>query len=268
VSPTVPTPTGTEGRSDVPQRQLPRVVVAVCVARVGAVAVMSLVAWWVVGAAGFVSPFPPIPLIACLALLPVNVATLLVVRALLHRSGVRARDVLGFNAGRFGRDLGWGLLWLMVLYLPFAATVVGMMLVLHGRDAFVSFGPVFAPAEMPAFPVDALLALGAVAVITFAPINAPVEELAYRGLAQRSLERAGRRVLAIILPALIFGLQHLFFAPTREAMVVYGAAFLVWGVGSGLIYRWQGRLAPLVISHFVVNLVSTLPALILPIVLS
>lgn len=37
--------------------------------------------------------------------------------------------------------------------------------------------------------------------------------------------------------------------------------------GAGLIYRWQGRLAPLVVSHVLVNLATTLPALILPIVL-
>jgi membrane protease YdiL (CAAX protease family) len=50
-------------------------------------------------------------------------------------------------------------------------------------------------------------------------------------------------------------------------MVVYGVAFFVWGLGSALIYRWQRRLMPLIIAHFLVNLMSTLPALILPFIL-
>ncbi len=35
--------------------------------------------------------------------------------------------------------------------------------------------------------------------------------------------------------------------------VVYFVAFLVWGTGAGLIYRWQRRLPSLIFTHFVVN---------------
>lgn len=36
-------------------------------------------------------------------------------------------------------------------------------------------------------------------------------------------------------------------------MLVYFVAFLVWGIGAGLIYRRQRRLPSLIVTHFVVN---------------
>lgn len=34
---------------------------------------------------------------------------------------------------------------------------------------------------------------------------------------------------------------------------MYFVAFLAWGSGAGLIYRWQRRLPSLIVTHFVVN---------------
>jgi membrane protease YdiL (CAAX protease family) len=205
--------------------------------------------------------------VATIALIPVNLATLIIARRMLHRAGSRLRDLIGFERFRFGRDLLWALLWLAVLYLPFVASITGTMFALHGAEAFEHFETVFVPEVVPAFPVAIAIALGVVAVLTFAPINAPAEEVAYRGIAQGALKASGRGWLAVLVPSLLFGLQHLFFAPSPSAMVVYGVAFFVWGLGSALIYRWQRRLMPLIISHFLVNLMSTLPALILPFVI-
>jgi membrane protease YdiL (CAAX protease family) len=67
------------------------------------------------------------------------------------------------------------------------------------------------------------------------PPSAPAEELLYRGFAQRQPRTAGLPILGVVVPAAIFGVQHLFFAPTADAMVVYGLAFFVWGLGSALI---------------------------------
>ena len=61
-----------------------------------------------------------------------------------------------------------------------------------------------------------------------------------------------------------FGLQHAFFAPTADAMIVYVAAFTVWGAGSGLIVAAQRRLLPITIAHGIVNLATSSPALIFP----
>lgn len=91
--------------------------------------------------------FPPVPTLSALYLLPVNVASLLVVRWRVHREGRRIRDLVGFDAKRLGRDLAWGLLWLAVLYLPFALAILGVMFVQFGRDALARFETVFIPAD-------------------------------------------------------------------------------------------------------------------------
>ena len=117
---------------------------------------------------------------------------------------------------------------------------------------------------MPALDPVVLAVLAVVAVLTFAPLNAPTEELVYRGYSQGGLARRWPIVWAILVPAALFGLQHVWFAPTPDAVVVYACAFFVWGLGSGIIARRQGRLLPLVIAHGLVNLLATLPALAIP----
>lgn len=204
-----------------------------------------------------------------LTLLPVNIASLLLVRALVHREGGTLRALAGFDRRRLGSDILWGLLWLMVLWLPFAAAIMGAMAAMYGTGAVAAFETVFAPdaAQLPALTPVAGAVFGILAVLTFAPLNAPTEEFVYRGYAQGRLQRAGRPVLAVLLPSLAFGVQHVFFATTVPGMLVLGVAFVVWGLGSALIYRWQGRLMPLIIAHFIVNLGTSAPALVLPFVL-
>jgi membrane protease YdiL (CAAX protease family) len=201
-----------------------------------------------------------------LYLLPVNLVSLLLVRRLVHREGSTLRAMIGFDRGRVGRDILWGLLWIAVLYLPFAGAIVGTMFALFGTAAFESFDAVFAPAvdQLPFMDPTVAIVLGLVAVLTFAPINAPTEELVYRGYSQGRL--AAWPVASVLLPSLAFGLQHVFFATTVPGMVVYAVAFFVWGLGSALIYRRQGRLVPLIVAHFIVNLLTSLPALIVPFV--
>lgn len=241
--------------------------VGLAVARVLAVGAAVALATWVVVLLGFDSSFPPTPLVATMALIPVNLATLVIVRRMLHRAGSRLRDLIGFERSRLGPDLLWALLWLAVLYIPFVASITGTMFALHGAAALERFETVFVPEVVPGFPLGVAITLGLVAVLTFAPLNAPAEEVAYRGIAQGALQASGRAWPAVLVPSLLFGLQHLFFAPSPSAMVVYGVAFFVWGLGSALIYRWQRRLMPLIICHVLVNLMSTLPALILPLIL-
>jgi membrane protease YdiL (CAAX protease family) len=70
--------------------------------------------------------------------------------------------------------------------------------------------------------------------------------------------------VAILIPAVLFGLQHAWYAPTPDAVLVYVCAFFVWGLGAGVIASRQRRLLPLIIAHFTVNLFTTLPALAIP----
>jgi membrane protease YdiL (CAAX protease family) len=208
-------------------------------------------------------------LFSALALLPVNIVSLLWVRRLAHRDGTTLREMIGFDRTRIGRDIAWGLLWIVVLWLPFMAAIMGTMFAIFGTGLFAGFETALAPpeAEIPA--ITPLLAsiLGIVAFVTFAPLNAPTEELVYRGYSQPPLVARWGAAFGVTVPAIAFGLQHIFFAATPAGMLVYGVAFFVWGLGSGIIYLRQGRLMPLIVAHFVVNLGTSIPALLLPLAL-
>jgi membrane protease YdiL (CAAX protease family) len=230
------------------------------VALVGLVSLLGTLVWWFTTGS---RPFPPGPMVASLALLPVNVFCLWLVRRLYRRHGRGLRDVFGGSP----RDLGWGLLWVVVLWPPFVLTIFVVMWLLHGAEMFTAFETVFFDADaVPALPAAVALNLGVLTVLTFAPLNAPAEELVYRGYAQSALATRWPVGAAIACSAVAFGLQHAFFAPTRDAMIVYVGAFTVWGLGSGLIVARQGRLLPITIAHFLVNLATSAPALVFPLV--
>jgi membrane protease YdiL (CAAX protease family) len=231
------------------------------------VAAAALVTVGALAASGVAIAFPASTLSA-LYLAPVNAASLLLLRWALHREGRRVRELIGFDRARLGRDILWGLLWLVVLYLPFAGAIIGTMFLLYGADALISFEAVFVPAgDYLVMPPALAIVFAVVVVVTFAPLNAPTEELVYRGYAQGGLSRALRsNWLAVVIPAIGFGLQHIFFAATAPGMLVFAVAFFVWGLGSGVIYLKQGRLMPLIVCHLIVNLFTSLPALIVPFV--
>src|SRR5690242_17070228 len=107
-----------------------------------------------------------------MAILPVNLVTLAAVRRVLHRRGRRARDLIAFR----GADLLRGLLWLTVLYVPFTATIIAVMVALYGGQAFQRFETVFVPSAYPDLAPPVAVTLGVIAVLTFAPLNAPAEE--------------------------------------------------------------------------------------------
>lgn len=232
--------------------------------RVGLVAIAAGLTAVGFGIAGEPGGAASVSLVAALYLLPVNVICLLLVRSLVHREGRTLRELIGFDRARLGRDIAWGLLWIVVLYLPFAGAIIGTMAALFGGEAFDSFERVFAPdaAALPSFGTPVLIVIAAVTVLTFAPLNAPTEELVFRGYSQGGLWH--RPVLSVLLPSIAFGLQHVVFAPTVPGMVVFAVAFFVWGLGSALIYRVQRRLMPLIIAHFIVNLATSAPALVVP----
>lgn len=229
------------------------------VLRVALVAAASTAVWLLTGARA--ADFPPSPLLATAAMLPVNILCLVLVVRLVRRDGGTVRSLLGARRDRIGRDVLWGLLWLFVLYVPFVATMMAVMALRFGPRLFESFESVFVGGTGPDLPMAVWGALAVLAVLTFAPLNAPVEELVYRGYAQGNLQRRGSAAVAIAIPAVLFGVQHLWYAPTVDAALVYVCCFTAWGFVSGLIYRGQRRLMPLIIAHGIVNLGFTLPAL-------
>lgn len=235
--------------------------------RLGMVAAATVAAWLIVRSVDGTATFPPTPMLVSLSLIPVNIASLLLVSRLLRSEGTSLRSLFAPDRSVL-RDAGWGLLWIAVLYVPFATAVAGTMWVLHGSGMFEAFETVFydPDAATVASPVWALV-LGIVAVMTFASLNAPAEEAAYRGYAQSRLSAAWSPWPAMLVCSLAFGAQHAFFAPTTDAMVVYVVAFTVWGLGSAVIVRAQRRLLPITIAHLLVNLMTSSPAVVFPILI-
>lgn len=237
--------------------------------RIALVALAALVTSAILALAGQPSGPEAVSTFGAIYLLPVNIVSLVLAGWLLKREGSTIRSVIGFDRSRLGRDIAWGALWLMVLWVPFVVAIMGTMFALYGADMFHRFETVFAPdvAAIPALGFTSSIIFAIVAVITFAPLNAPAEEIVYRGYSQGRLARC-HPIAAVLVPSLLFGIQHVAFAATPAAMLVYAVAFFAWGLGSALIYRWQRRLMPLIIAHVIVNLTTSLPALILPFVLN
>ncbi|WP_429459875.1 CPBP family intramembrane glutamic endopeptidase [Microbacterium sp. ZKA21] len=237
--------------------------------RVASVAAASALAWLVISAVDPGVAFPPPAVIAVIAMLPVNIVCLILVARLLRRDGRTLREVLGYEPRRIGRDVLWGLLWVAVMYLPFAGAIILVVWLQHGNQVFVAMETVFFdPSSIPSLDPVFWSVIAVVAVLTFAPLNAPVEELVYRGYSQGMLSRRVPTAFAIVVSAAIFAVQHVWYAPSPDAVVAFVCAFFVWGVGSGVIYRLQGRLMPLVFAHGLVNLGFTLPALAIPFLLT
>lgn len=109
--------------------------------------------------------------------------------------------------------------------------------------------------------------MGLITVKTFAPINALTEELVFRGYVQTRLSKKLSVSLEIVLSSVVFGLQHIFFASSFYGAIIYFFSFTAWGFGSGIIVHFQNRLFPVVVAHFLVNLISTLPTIIFPILI-
>ncbi len=197
---------------------------------------------------------------AVFSTLSVTVVNVVCLGLLLWRArveGFQLRTMMGFQRSRLLRDLGSGLLWSMAL---FALLMAGLSAVVFAiqRMTGLSFETIylgnadFSQIEMPVW-ITAVYAV--IASVVFPVLNAPVEELQYRGYAQSRLVTAsGRAWLGIGLPAIGFGLQHIAFAYTLAAMPAFAVGFLLWGIGAGMITYRQQRLAPIIVAHFISNL--------------
>jgi uncharacterized protein len=250
-----------------PRTSAPRLsaLIGLPILRVILVGIAAVLTWLVLLAAGDDASFPPMMLYAAASMLAVNLISLALVRRALHADGRRARDLIDFSWRRLGTDVLWGLLWLVVLWIPFVLAVVATGLALYGTDVFTRFETLFYdPGYEPTLGRTMLTVLAVVAVATFAPLNAPTEELVYRGYSQGGLfARGWPAAWAVLVPAVVFASQHVFYAATPGAVPIYLVAFLVWGIGSGIIVRRQGRLMPIIVAHFLVNLMTSAPALLI-----
>lgn len=234
--------------------------------RLGLILVVTLVIWLIIRATSGIESFPPSTTWATLGLLPVNMLCLVMVRKFYRDEGMSLSAALGIQKGRIGRDVLWGLLWLFVLNVPFMAVVAGTVFALYGSDAPSAFATIFFDPESSVQMEPALLlVVSLVAVVPFMLINAPTEELVFRGYGLDGIASRWGGAAAILATSLLFGAQHILFAATVPGMLVYFIAFTVWGLCAAIIVRKQGRLLPVVIAHWIVNIMMSSPAIILPI---
>lgn len=205
--------------------------------------------------------------LSALYFIPVNVVCLLLLRRSLHTRGSTLRALAGFDRSRLARDVLQGLMWLFVLFIPFVLVVNLVMLIMFGAGGMLAaFETVFAPDPtlVVEFAPWFAWASALITAVLFPLTNAPAEELVYRGHAQGGLFTAGSPAwLALGLPAVAFGAQHVLLAPSPAGMVVFGCAFFAWGLGAGLIYKKQGRLMPVIVAHFITNLMFAIAPVII-----
>lgn len=203
----------------------------------------------------------PVPLTAAApwSTLSVTVANVVCLALLRWRVRVEGLDMvqrIGFRRQRILRDLATGGLWSVALFAGLMAGVLIVALTIQ-RVTGLSFEQIYVgdadfSFELPAW---VTVALALVSAVAFPILNAPVEELNYRGYAQPQLAAAsGKAWMGLCISAIGFGLQHIAFAFTAASAVAYAVGFFIWGLGAGAIYNRQQRLMPLIVAHFISNL--------------
>jgi membrane protease YdiL (CAAX protease family) len=191
--------------------------------------------------------------------LSVTLTNILCLGLLLWRArveGLQLGKIIGFQRRRFLRDLAGGVLWSIAL---FASMMGGLFATVFAvqRIAGLTFEQVFVGDAQVSFEPPQWLTVIMVIIsgVVFPILNAPVEELQYRGYAQpRLIAASGSVWLGICITAIGFGLQHMAFALTLPLALGYFVGFFTWGLGAGVIVHRQQRLAPLVIAHLISNL--------------
>lgn len=197
----------------------------------------------------------------------VNIGCVLLLAHLFRRQNLSFDQLIDFRKKQFATDILYGLLWQIVLYVPFMLSILTTMWLLFGTQMFEHFAYVFVPQpdSLTTFPYGLTVAAAIVSATIFPLLNAPIEEIMYRGYAQTQLIAiTQKRWFGFFIPALGFSWQHIVLAPTWAGAFVYAIAFFVWGIGAGIIYLFQQRLLPLIVAHFVTNLIfGLLPLLFL-----
>lgn len=217
--------------------------------RLVAMAALATTTYFILRLAGISKDFPPLD---TLYFPFVNIVCGAVIWRTFRRYGVSTWTYLGFEKRRLGKDIAWGLLWLFVTYIPMIITLMGSMYLIFGADMFQNFEQVFSKSspQLPAGVLPAMSVFGAVIFLA----NAPIEEIIYRGWLQKGLVGCSGITTAILIQGVLFGLQHMMFAGDVRGMAIYGFMFTAWGITAGIIVHKQRRLAPMVITHWIVNI--------------
>jgi uncharacterized protein len=244
--------TGTLTRSDPVRRAGVAVLAALLLFRFAAVLAGDGLTWGLLHLTGSPSPWIGAVLLSNVHVPVVtDVATLVLLAVLLKREGLRLRDLLGpvdpaGTAWRTG-----------------VAVVAGLV-------AFALGGTVAAllisPQAVPAGPAPHLpLWFGLWSLLVLPVTVALAEEFLYRGYLQPRLAGRIGTPAAVLVVATAFALQHVGMAATSWPAVAakLGATF-VFGLAFGLLRVWMRRLAPLMVAHWLIDVLGIgLPVLLL-----
>ena len=99
-------------------------------------------------------------------------------------------------------------------------------------------------------------------IMAAAIIGAPlVEELFFRGLCLRAIQKRAGTVVAVIGSTVLFVLPHFTFSSSAGTIVLFASLGAV-GIILAIVAVWVGRLGPSIIAHSLFNLVGALAVLV------
>lgn len=191
---------------------------------------------------------------APLAVLGFVLVWVILLGAVLIASFSRGRRSL---AADFGFRFRWiDLLWGLGLGLILRALASALERVVYGRSGG------FAIADS-----TSTVAVLIVTVLASAIIAPVIEELFFRGLVLRALQKSFRgratAVAAVILSSVLFAAVHLVQQVTPAGLIVTGLTTLAVGLAFGTVAVLTGRLGAAIVGHVVFNLAGILATLLL-----
>jgi membrane protease YdiL (CAAX protease family) len=174
----------------------------------------------------------------------VDLVTVLLVARLLVQERSSLRRLL--DPKPLGRTAAWGLLAFVILMVAFlAATFVGNLVVYQGPP----------PTTVGSLRVPLWYGLWSIVVM---PLTVAVaEESLYRGYLQPRLQARFGRVAGVVVVALLFSLQHVAFSlGSWDGVAARVIATFLSGLAFGALYMWLKRLAPLVVAHWLIDVLG------------
>lgn len=174
----------------------------------------------------------------------VDVITVLVVARLLLREGSSLTKLL--DPRPVGKTAAWGLLAFVILMVAFlVATFVGNLVVYHG------------PPPTTADSLHVPLWYGLWSIVLMPVTVAVAEESLYRGYLQPRFHARFGRVGGVVVVAVLFSLQHVAFSlGSWDGVATRLIATFLSGLVFGALYVWLKRLAPLVIAHWLIDVLG------------
>ncbi|MFW6599385.1 CPBP family intramembrane glutamic endopeptidase [Propionibacteriaceae bacterium Y2011] len=179
---------------------------------------------------------------ANVSIVVVDVLTIVVVAYSLRRVGSSLRTLLRTRS--VGKDIAWGLLLgLIVIVAFFAGNFVANLITYQGVPPIPEGGSIAVP-----------MWFGLWCLIVMPVTIAVAEEVLYRGYLQHVLSERLGRLVGLLIMSVAFGIQHLALtAPDPQAWLARFLTTFFAGLVFGLLAWWMKRLWPLIVAHWLLD---------------